>query len=461
MARHHEGRDPHVLADVRDAEPLLGEVDGDPLHGLFLPSSETRVQTRGLRETPTRRKVARSPPSRGGAPTRSSHEDRRGRRRADDPGRCKVRIRAETLEAHRFGTVRRGYDPAEVDAIIAHVADTLRGYEAHTARLEARLAEADEATAAMRRLLVSAQRTHDELVEEGRATAERLVAEARKRADELVTTAEEEAEALLERAAADAEARLADAEARAHLLERDAAEAVARAHRNAEELLGEARRRVAAEVEAAERARAEAEIAAVTRLEDATGEAAAVLAGARREADALVQRAREDAVAALREAKTYAAMLVAAAEDERAFLEERLHRLRSAVAAAERELESLAVVALERTRAAGALLDLEAEGVSILSRVVAVGADTATVSSGAEATVGMAPAEVATEAPGPDDGRLLASRRNEPIADPDGSGLPPVERRVIVPEERTGSTIARGLHGMLKRHILRTDEEPR
>ncbi len=90
-----------------------------------------------------------------------------------------MKIEATTVEAHRFGTVRRkGYDPVEVDRVMDRLVATLRSYEADTKTLRARVDEADESVDAIRRTFAAAQRTRQEMLDEGTNQAARLVADA-------------------------------------------------------------------------------------------------------------------------------------------------------------------------------------------------------------------------------------------------------------------------------------------
>jgi len=56
-----------------------------------------------------------------------------------------MRIRSTTVAGHEFTRSRRGYDAAEVDAVMARVARTLRDYEDQARDLEGRIAAAETA----------------------------------------------------------------------------------------------------------------------------------------------------------------------------------------------------------------------------------------------------------------------------------------------------------------------------
>lgn len=119
-----------------------------------------------------------------------------------------MKIEASTVEAHRFGTVRRkGYDPVEVDRVMDRLVATLRSYEADTKALQARVEEADESVDAIRRTFAAAQRTRQEMLDEGANKAAQLIADAQSEADarraeaaQLVADAQSEADARLEKA---------------------------------------------------------------------------------------------------------------------------------------------------------------------------------------------------------------------------------------------------------------------
>ncbi len=381
-----------------------------------------------------------------------------------------MRIKATTLEAHRFGVTRRGYDPAEVDAVIERLVDTLRGYEERTARLEARIAEADESAIAMRRMLVAAQHTHDELVAEGHEEADRLVAEATAaaeerlmaataRAEELVADAEEETARILAKTQAEAAERLLEAHRKADEIERDAVALLTGAHRTIEERLTEVDRKALDDLQVAEDTRADAETWALEHRERAEIEATAILEGARSEAAGIVEDASREATAILDEARAASAAMLAAAKEEKALLENRLAQLRTAVATAERELEALAAVALERARTVGELIDLEVDGVAALDPPSSARAST-TASSGTEASARIVSTSVPDEGVARP-GLRLAVARDAVIADPDGSGLPPSDRKVVAPEDAEpegGKTIYQRRAAGLKRRLAAAED---
>jgi DivIVA domain-containing protein len=108
-----------------------------------------------------------------------------------------MKIEAATVEAHRFGTVRRkGYDPVEVDRVMDRLVATLRSYEADTKKLQARVDEADESVDAIRRTFAAAQRTRKEMLDEGADQAARLVADAQSTAQARLAKAKAEIDAM-------------------------------------------------------------------------------------------------------------------------------------------------------------------------------------------------------------------------------------------------------------------------
>lgn len=99
---------------------------------------------------------------------------------------------ASIAETHRFGRVRRnGYDPAEVDAVIARLVDALRHSDERINILTEKIDAADESADAIRKTFVAAQSTRDEIVESARQEASTITESAMVEAKELAATAEE------------------------------------------------------------------------------------------------------------------------------------------------------------------------------------------------------------------------------------------------------------------------------
>lgn len=181
-------------------------------------------------------------------------------------------INAAGADAHRFGRVRRnGYDPTEVDAVVARLVEELRLYESRTAKLEDRLSEADASADAIRRTFIAAEQTRDEIVSSAREKATTITDAAQSEAEEILSTARSQSADIT----ASAEA---DAQATAEIASRLEAEVAKRR----EELL------------------ADAEAQAETLLAKAEGEASDRIASTAVEKDALLEEARTAAAKARR-----------------------------------------------------------------------------------------------------------------------------------------------------------------
>jgi hypothetical protein len=300
---------------------------------------------------------------------------------------------------------------------MGRLAGTLREYEALTAELEVKLRDVDDASEAIHRTFVAAQRTRDEMITEAKRRADELLESARLRSDELLRETETQLEAMLAKAAADAD-RLyaaattakagADQDAEQMRLEAEEILEIAKATAvtiqvRADEVLtgaiadAEARTEEAHDVLATHRRQAEATLraaadeaaqlgaSAATAAEQvtagATHEATATLAAARREAETLIaaslSEAKElrssaqteiDELHAVRSAEAEALVtaadaradtIVATAERTKQQLERRNAQLRTAIADIERALRKLAATALARTGMIGEMVDLE------------------------------------------------------------------------------------------------------
>jgi DivIVA domain-containing protein len=173
-------------------------------------------------------------------------------------------ISASIAETHRFGRVRKnGYDPAEVDAVVARLVDALRNNDERIAALTKRIDTADASADAIRQTFVAAQATSDEIIDRANEEAAAVLAEAKVEAEALAKSSEElqaeiatQRDRILTGAYADAEDRLAE-------IERQTAERAAEAEWAIQEALdvrdrtvSEAQADAAAVVHAAE-ARAE------------------------------------------------------------------------------------------------------------------------------------------------------------------------------------------------------------
>lgn len=94
------------------------------------------------------------------------------------------------LRQQRFRTVFRGYDPTEVDALLAEVADEYEQALREVQRLQQELAHAEalinehrEHERNLRNTLLTAQRLADEIREKAERDAKRIAEEAENRAD--------------------------------------------------------------------------------------------------------------------------------------------------------------------------------------------------------------------------------------------------------------------------------------
>lgn len=255
-------------------------------------------------------------------------------------------ISASAADAHKFGRVRRnGYDPAEVDAVVSRLVDTLRTYENTTTELQDRLAEADASADAIRRTFVAAEKTRDEILDSARAQARTMTDGARDEADQILDTARAAAAESTERARREvmelsslSERLGADmAATRARIL----ADAEAEAQRTIEEAEAEAARRTtAAAHRALEGTRATAAEAADHRRRAKLAARAAATAAAR-----MRREATQDANRKVTEAEEHAASILAEAERDRTMLADRARHLRSAIETLEASAARLAALA--------------------------------------------------------------------------------------------------------------------
>lgn len=313
-----------------------------------------------------------------------------------------MRISASTVAAHRFGVVRRrGYDPAEVDAAMERVSDTLHEYEQLTARLEEELRQKLEPTEALRRTFEAAERTKQEMIAEGTAEAERLRTQAEVDVASMVEDAWTEASKVRSQA------------------EDEAAEMVGRAAHRLDIAEREAERRL---LQAEERA-AQAQIAAEASLDESGRVVGEATARAEAEAESLLDDARKRADA----------LLATAGARERQ-LSDRLVALELAVADARRQLQALGEAAMSAAEHSASEGDESAEP-----------ADDATIDLTAE--------DEAEEDDGEEERRHeasmvveLAAHREAAFAAPDGSGLPPAERPTLDPDEVTSKQDGTSTH---------------
>ena len=114
-----------------------------------------------------------------------------------------------------FGSVRRGYDPSEVDAFLAQVASTLHILQARSrdaARDEVRADVSDRLAERFARIVAVQEQEVEKLLAEAHAEADAMVTEAEREADRIRRDARdaaersvEDADAFREQAAVDAD----------------------------------------------------------------------------------------------------------------------------------------------------------------------------------------------------------------------------------------------------------------
>lgn len=107
-------------------------------------------------------------------------------------GKVTYMINTSVVETHRFGRVKRsGYDPIEVDAVIARLIDELRRTGERIGDLTKRLDTADASAEAILKTFVVAEATRDEIVAEAHAEADAITAAARDDAEAVTRAADE------------------------------------------------------------------------------------------------------------------------------------------------------------------------------------------------------------------------------------------------------------------------------
>jgi DivIVA domain-containing protein len=98
---------------------------------------------------------------------------------------------ASIAETHRFGRVRKnGYDPAEVDAVIARLVEALRHNDERIDMLTEKIDAADASADAIRKTFVAAETTREAIIESARAEASAITGSAVEEAADLTATAE-------------------------------------------------------------------------------------------------------------------------------------------------------------------------------------------------------------------------------------------------------------------------------
>jgi DivIVA domain-containing protein len=233
-------------------------------------------------------------------------------------------IHSSAIQGHHFLVTRRkGYDPAEVDAVINRLVDTLRKYEAREEELAA--AEAEGISVADLEVIRTPHVDDAVDIEELEIEARRRLDAAERTAAALVAAAEEESDRIRELARA------------------DAANLTSRHNARAEELITSA----LTEVKALR-----------SRVLHETNE---YRAGKRTEAGALVRTAELQSAEMLEDARHEAGSLLGRARREHTMLEQRIGQLRSAIAGIEGQFRNLAETTLEQTEVMSTMLALETE----------------------------------------------------------------------------------------------------
>ncbi len=96
-------------------------------------------------------------------------------------------ISASIAETHRFGRVRKnGYNPSEVDAVVARLTEVLRRNEERIATLMERIDAADGTVDAIARTFVAAEATRDEIIPDAEPDQATTADQARAEAEELL-----------------------------------------------------------------------------------------------------------------------------------------------------------------------------------------------------------------------------------------------------------------------------------
>jgi vacuolar-type H+-ATPase subunit H len=241
-------------------------------------------------------------------------------------------IHSSSIEGHHFLIARRrGYDPAEVDAVIKRLVTTLRKYEERESQLATQpdtqsVADLDEARAARTRALQDVETAREEIA----ADAEQRLEEAKRIAAEHTAVAQEEAAHIIQRA------------------QDEAASLLSRRNARADDLITAA----LSEVKALR-----------ARVIHETNE---YRAGKKTEAAALVRTAELQSAELLEDARHEAGSILGRARREHTMLEQRIGQLRSAIAGIEGQFRHLAESTLEQTEIMSTMISLEAEGLDDL-----------------------------------------------------------------------------------------------
>lgn len=231
-------------------------------------------------------------------------------------------IHSSAIEGHHFLISRRkGYDPAEVDAVVKRLVDALRKYEERDAEQAAEAASAHAPDLEV----VPLPQTDEPISEDLEAEARLLLVTAERTAASLLAAAEEDSARTIELARA------------------DAASLLSRRNARAEDLITSA----LSEVKALR-----------ARVLHETNE---YRAGKKTEATALLRTAELQAAQVLEDARHEAGSILGRARREHTMLEQRIGQLRSAIAGIEGQFRNLAETTLEQTEVMSTMLSLETE----------------------------------------------------------------------------------------------------
>jgi len=290
-----------------------------------------------------------------------------------------MRIESSTVENHRFGVARRrGYDAAEVDAVMSRVADTLAQYEKMITRLEGRPSVSSASQGEITRTVVAAQENKNKLLSEARHAAAKIVDAAIEEAEAIRAEATMTADSIT----GAAEDHLTEAQVDAKRIREEAESHIDLAKARADEQRSRADTVLTSAIAEAEKLREQSEAAAVSQAAEAEqilhlaqaeanqlnaeaaqhadqarastdADVADVLAGARQQAEAMINSAVEEArvlrervqaeAAALRISKDHQAdELISTARNEAA-------EIRAAASAAAEALTAQGRVSAEET----------------------------------------------------------------------------------------------------------------
>jgi DivIVA domain-containing protein len=239
-------------------------------------------------------------------------------------------IHSSSVEGHHFLSARRrGYDPAEVDAVVKRLVSALREYEEREAARSAQtqqVTDLDEIRSARSQALQDAETTGEQLES---AVLQRLE-HAKVATAEQTALAEEDATRIINTAKA------------------ESANLMSRRNARADDLITAA----LSEVKALR-----------ARIIRETNE---YRAGKKTEAAALVRSAELQANQILEDERHEAGAILGRARREHTMLEQRIGQLRSSIAGIEGQFRHLAESTLEQTEIMSTMISLEAEGLEDL-----------------------------------------------------------------------------------------------